>query len=254
MTDHLCPKCGAEIEGIGPSQSEADFIAMASHELKTPLTSIIASAEILEYEMFGSINEDQREVLARIQRDSQHLLGMITHILDFARHEEEHASLSLEQIDIEQIVGRVVETVNPLLEGTGLELDVSIDDRLRPCYADSEKLYRIFLNLVENAIKFSDRGKIRVRVKLAANEVEGLVADEGIGIRAGDLEEIFGAFHQADSSSTRRYPGVGLGLAITKQLVELHGGHIRAESHPAGGSQFVFGVPYVTTPPAKAWP
>jgi len=236
----------AELESTNELQSE--FLSNTSHELKTPLTSIIANTEILEYEMCGPVNEEQRRILGSIGRNSQHLLEMISQLLDFARQEEGHTPIKYEQVDLEKLIGSVVETVKPLEIG-GLRFVVDIDDRLEPCYLDGEKIYRVYLNLVENAVKFSNEGEIRVSVRIVEGELEGSVSDQGIGIPVEKLDEIFEAFRQVDASPTRAYQGVGLGLAITRQLIELHGGRIWAESEAGEGSVMRFRIPYLLRVP-----
>jgi signal transduction histidine kinase len=208
-----------------------EFFSNTSHELKTPLTSIIANTEILEYEMCGSVNEEQRKVLGSISRNSQHLLDMISRLLDFARYEEGHAALRYERTDVRAIVEAVVETARPLAGEGG------------------EKIYRVFLNLVENAIKFSKDGEIRVEAELVGGEIEGRVSDRGIGIPEDKLTEVFEAFRQVEPSETRAYPGVGLGLSICKQLVEIHGGRIWADSKLGEGTVMRFRIPYHEAPP-----
>jgi PAS domain S-box-containing protein len=239
----------AELERTNALQSE--FLSNTSHELKTPLTSIIANTEILEYEMCGAVNEEQRRILSSIGRNSQHLLEMISQLLDFARQEEGHTPVKYEQVDLAKLITSVVETVLPLEIG-GVRFVVDVDDQLKPCYMDGEKIYRVYLNLVENAVKFSTEGEIRVSARLFDGELEGSVSDQGIGIPSEKLDEIFEAFRQVDASPTRAYQGVGLGLAITRQLVELHGGRIWAESEAGEGSVMRFRVPYLLQVPEQA--
>ncbi|HUP00580.1 MAG TPA: PAS domain-containing sensor histidine kinase [Gemmatimonadota bacterium] len=234
------------------NQLKTDFLSNTSHELKTPLTSIIANTEILEYEMCGPMNDEQRRVLANISRNSQHLLDMISRLLDFARHEEGHAFVRYGRVDLRTLLVGVVETVRPLLEDGSRKITTQVDERIGPCYLDGEKIYRVYLNLVENAIKFSEGGEIGVGAELEGDEIEGWVVDRGIGIPPDRLEEIFDAFRQVDASSTRPYQGVGLGLAICKQLIELHGGRIWVESTAGEGSAFRFRVPYEVESPDSA--
>lgn len=241
-------RINAELEKSNRLKSE--FLSNTGHELKTPLTSIIANAEILEYEMCGPLNDEQRRVLSGIGRNSQHLLEMISRLLDFARREEGYDVLRYERAEIRALVDGVIRTVEPLLEGRDLELVVDLPEDLPPCWLDSEKVYRVFLNLVENAIKFSTAGRITIAARLEDGELEGSVADEGIGIPPDRVGEIFQAFQQVDASSTRPYQGVGLGLAICRQLVELHGGRIWAESRPGAGSVFRFRVPFHESDPS----
>ena len=234
------------------NEIKSEFLSNTSHELKTPLTSIIANTEILEYEMCGPVNEEQRKVLANISRNSQHLLEMISRLLDFARHEEGHATLRYEKVDLRTLVEGVVDTAAPLTGDGGRRVVGRVDERLGSCYMDGEKIYRVFLNLVENAIKFSREGEIVVEAERVDGEVEGRVTDHGIGIPEDKLTEVFDAFRQVEPSQTRAYQGVGLGLAICKQLVEIHGGRIWAESRVEEGTVMRFRIPYHETLPATS--
>jgi signal transduction histidine kinase len=236
------------------NEIKSEFLSNTSHELKTPLTSIIANTEILEYEMCGPVNEEQRKVLANISRNSQHLLEMISRLLDFARHEEGHATLRYEKVDLRTLVEGVVDTAAPLTGDGARRVSGRVDEGLGPCYMDGEKIYRVFLNLVENAIKFSREGEIVVEAERVDGEVEGRVTDHGIGIPEDKLTEVFDAFRQVEPSQTRAYQGVGLGLAICKQLVEMHGGRIWAESRVEEGTVMRFRIPYHETLPASSAP
>ncbi|MFN2382786.1 MAG: sensor histidine kinase, partial [Gemmatimonadota bacterium] len=179
-------------------------------------------------------------------------LEMITELLDFARQRTDRDVLRREMVRFDILLAGVLETVRPLADEKDLELQIDLPDTLPPCWLDGEKIYRVYLNLVENAIKFSSQGVIRMGARPVDHEIEGTVSDQGIGIPAGQLEEIFEAFRQVDASSTRSYPGVGLGLAICRQLIELHGGRIWAESIPGRGSTFRFRVPCPPPPAAPA--
>lgn len=234
-------RMNAELENS--NRLQAEFLSNTSHELKTPLTSIIANAEVLEYEMCGPVNDEQRRVLANISRNSQHLLKMISSLLAYASQREGGDMLRPQEVAIGMLLETVVETVRPLLEEGELEVDLDVDDDMPACRLDPEKIYRVYLNLIENAIKFSPRGVIRVGARLVDGELEGSVSDQGIGIPPDMLEAIFQPFRQADASPTRTYGGVGLGLAICRHLVELHGGRIWAESEHGGGATIRFRLP-----------
>lgn len=234
-------RMNAELENANRLQTE--FLSNTSHELKTPLTSIIANAEILEYEMCGPVNAEQRRILTNISRNSQHLLKMITSLLAYASHREGGDVLRLQEVAVGMLLETVVETIRPLLEEGELEVDLDVDDDMPLCNLDPEKIYRVYLNLIENAIKYSPQGMIRVGARVVDGELEGSVSDQGVGIPPDMLEAIFQPFRQADASPTRTYGGVGLGLAICKHLVELHGGRIWAESEPGGGATIRFRLP-----------
>lgn len=234
-------RMNAELEAS--NRMQAEFLSNTSHELKTPLTSIIANTEVLEYEMCGPVNEEQRRVLTNISRNSQHLLRMISRLLAFASQQEGGEKLRVQEVSVPMLLENVLETVRPLLEEGALEVDLDVEKAMRPCNLDPEKIYRVYLNLVENAIKFSPRGVIRVGARIVDGELEGSVRDQGIGIPPDMLEEVFRPFRQVDASPTRSYAGVGLGLAICRHLVELHGGRIWAESEAGGGATIRFRLP-----------
>lgn len=241
-------KINEELEAS--SRLKSEFLSNTSHELKTPLTSIIANTEILEYEMCGPVNDEQRRILASIARNSQNLLDMISQLLDFARQERAATGPEYERVDLKALIQSVVETAQPL-EAEPREIRTEIEDALEAFYFDSEKIYRVYLNLVANALKFSSEGEIVVRASVDGEEMEGSVSDEGIGIPESSIEDVFEAFQQVDASATRSYQGVGLGLAISRQLVEMHGGTIWAESKVGEGTTIRFRIPYLRTAPGR---
>jgi signal transduction histidine kinase len=234
-------RMNAELESSNRRQTE--FLSNTTHELKTPLTSIIANTEVLEYEMCGPINEEQRRVIKNISRNSHHLLEMITRLLAFASQREGGDVLRPQEVAVRVLIDNVIETVRPLLEEAGLDVELDVEEDMPVCWLDPEKIYRVYLNLVENAIKFSPRGVIRVGARTMDGELEGSVTDQGVGIPPDMLEDVFQPFRQVEMGSARSYGGVGLGLAICKHLVELHGGRIWAESRRAAGTTFRFRVP-----------
>jgi signal transduction histidine kinase len=234
-------RMNAELEAS--NRMQAEFLSNTTHELKTPLTSIIANTEVLEYEMCGPVNEEQRRVLTNISRNSQHLLRMISRLLAFASQREGRDELKLQEVSVRMLLENVVETVRPMLEEGALQVELDVDEDMDPCSMDPEKIYRVYLNLVENAIKFSPGGVIRAGARMVDGELEGSVTDQGVGIPPDMLEEVFRPFRQADASPTRTYGGVGLGLAICRHLVELHGGRIWAESEAGGGTTIRFRLP-----------
>jgi len=239
--------------------SEADrlknqFLAMMSHELRTPLNSIIGFSKILLKGLNGPLTDLQREDIEVIHRSGQHLLSLIDDILDISRINAGQVDLNLEMIDLASIVQDAFSTIRPLVQDRPIELVAELADNLPPVQADGRRLRQIILNLLSNAVKFTERGRVVVQAQLfrAVNlrsngEVENLlrvsVSDTGIGIPEDKLEHIFLEFTQVDTSTTRRYQGTGLGLPITKKLIELHGGNIWVESKPGYGSTFTFVLP-----------
>ncbi len=250
----------ANEELVRADQAKSGFISNMSHELRTPLTSINGFSEILLDELFGPVNEQQHIYLETILSSGRHLLELINDILDMAKIEAGRMSLKLELLDVE----RLVEEVTPVLIGYANKTDVSIRvtgmSGLPPVPVDRTRFKQILYNLCSNAIKFSpEGGEITVTAGLAheaaANEGgEGYptlrvsVRDAGIGIAPQDIERIFAPFEQVESSHSRRFEGTGLGLSLTRRMVEMHGGHIDVESEPGKGSCFSFSLPLETAP------
>ncbi|OGQ08056.1 MAG: hypothetical protein A3G32_07870 [Deltaproteobacteria bacterium RIFCSPLOWO2_12_FULL_40_28] len=242
---------------------KSDFLAIMSHELRTPLTAIIGYSEILLDNVLGELRIEQKDSLSEVLKNAENLLQLINSILDLAKVEAGKMELNLESFPIGEVITEVYQTVTPLVGRKKQELSIVIPEGLPSLEADPRKLRQILLNLVGNAIKFTpDRGKIEVKVdyskdstfwleefsyKPEAYENRGLfkitVADNGIGIKEEHLSSIFDIFQQVDSTFTRRYQGTGLGLALTKQLVELHQGVIAVESKVGQGSLFKFLLP-----------
>lgn len=242
---------------------KSDFLAIMSHELRTPLTAIIGYSEILLDNVLGELKTEQKDSLDEVLKNAENLLQLINSILDLAKVEAGKMELNLESFPVGEVITEVYQTVTPLVSRKKQELSIIIPEGLPPLEADPRKLRQILLNLVGNAIKFTpDRGKIEVKVdyskdptfwleefsyKPEAYENRGLfkvtVADNGIGIKEEHLGSIFDIFQQVDSTFTRKYQGTGLGLALTKQLVELHQGVIAVESKVGQGSLFKFLFP-----------
>ncbi len=224
------------------------FVNNVSHELRTPLSLIVGFSEMM-YLSPGSyggvpLPKEYRGDVREIYRSSQHLLGLIDDILDMAQLEAGRMGISPEPTDLAQVILEAVDTIRPLIEGKGLELRVEIEQGLPTLYIDPTRIRQVLLNLLNNARRFTDRGSITLRAALQGEEVRVSVADTGIGIAPEDRGKIFEEFRQLDGSTTRQHDGVGLGLAISRRFVELHGGRIWVESEGRGkGSTFHFTLP-----------
>jgi signal transduction histidine kinase len=227
------------------NQYKADFLAIMSHELRTPLTSIIAFAEVLERS--SSLKSDKEtRVVREIKENSQILLGMINNILEMARIEAGKKELIMEPIDLVDVINAVESVIEPLVEKKDIRFTSTVRREVPLIEADRESLRRIVENLVSNAMKFTPKGgeiKIWVDYDRQKNEVLINVQDNGIGIRKEDQSFIFEKFVQSDTSLQRKYNGSGLGLALAKELVELHGGWIGVVSELGKGSLFTVGIP-----------
>lgn len=224
------------------------FVNNVSHELRTPLSLIVGFSEMM-YLSPGSyggvpLPKEYRGDVREIYRSSQHLLSLIDDILDMAQLEAGRMGISPEPTDLSQVILEAVDTIRPLIEGKGLELRVEIEQGLPTLYIDPTRIRQVLLNLLNNARRFTDRGSITLRAALQGEGVKVSVADTGIGIAPEDRGKIFEEFRQLDGSTTRQHDGVGLGLAISRRFVELHGGRIWVESGGRGkGSTFHFILP-----------
>lgn len=224
---------------------KSEFLAVMSHELRTPLTSIIAFTELMLMEIAPE-EKEQKQCLEEILSNSQILLGLINNILDLAKIETGKDQLSLEVIDIADIIASVESTIAPLAKNKGLSFSAQIAPNIPLTKADPEKIRRVVENLVGNAVKFTEKGgKVEILVEYDAqnNEIIITVNDTGIGIKEEHRKMIFEKFTQADSSSSRKHGGSGLGLSLAKELIELHQGWIKVESKYGEGSTFIVGLP-----------
>ena len=232
------------------SQVKSDLLSMVNHELRTPLTSIVAFADLLSKHRAGA-DENEAKALAGIEANSQALMLMINDILEMSRLDAGRVKLSLEVVDVGDVVGIVRATVGPLAAKEHLEFTNEVAPDVPLVQGDFDKLVHVLQNLCGNAVKFTpDGGTVHLGAafhpassKDAVDEVWLTVADSGIGIDAADQERIFEKFVQVDSSSTRRYNGTGLGLAIVREYAEMHGGSVSVESELGQGASFVVRIP-----------
>jgi GAF domain-containing protein len=225
------------------SQHKSQFLANMSHELRTPLNAVLGYTELILDETFGEVPEPIRDSLERARNSGQHLLGLINDVLDLSKIEAGQLTLSLADYAMEEVTHAVATNVESLAAEKKLGLRVTVPPDLPPGRGDSRRIAQVLLNLVGNAIKFTEAGEVRVEVTLADDTFVVSVADTGPGISEADQAKIFEEFQQADSSSTRKKGGTGLGLAIAKRIVEMHGGRIWVESRLGRGSTFRFALP-----------
>lgn len=226
---------------------KSDFLAIMSHELRTPLTSVIAFTEILQTKTYSD-NEEEENILDEINHNSQILLSLINNILDMARIESGKNQMNIEMVDLIDVINSVESVVEPLARKKQIKLNVKLDTDLPLIQGDWEKLRRIVENLLGNAIKFTqDNGNVSIMLNYLEEKqiVQITIEDDGIGIKKEDQEYIFEKFVQSDSSVSRKYNGSGLGLALAKELVELHGGSIALESKLGIGSKFIIELPAI---------
>src|SRR5213075_3345898 len=226
------------------NRHKSDFLAHMSHELRTPLNSIIGFSEVLREKMFGEVNEKQADYLKDIHDSGRHLLSLINDILDLSKIEAGRMDLELSSFHLPTAIGNALTLVRERAQRHGIQLASDIDARLSEFQADERKVKQILVNLLSNAVKFTpDGGRVDVSAKLDTTNVEIAVRDTGIGIAPEDQGLLFEEFKQVGRDSLRKAEGTGLGLALTKKFVELHGGAMRVESTPGKGSTFRFTLP-----------
>lgn len=228
------------------SRAKSDFLARMSHELRTPLNVIMGFAELMLDQVPGEINEEQRQCLDDILTSGRHLLGLINEVLDLSKVEAGKVEIKARDIALSEVVGLVTGVMMPELSQRKQSLDVDLEEGLPLVRADESRLRQVFFNLLSNASKFTpDGGKIKIEASRKENLCQVSVIDNGIGIKKEDQKQIFEPFFQVDTSMTREKKGTGLGLALVKEIVEMHGGEIWVESEYKKGSRFIFTLPLV---------
>jgi len=221
------------------------FLAGMSHELRTPLNAIVGFTGTLLMQLPGPLNEQQEQQLRTIQSSARHLLSLISDLLDLGRIESGKMELHVETVVCQTLLNEIVSSLRSLATSKGLTLDMRVPDEDIVLQTDRRALSQILLNLINNAIKYTDRGFVRVELLRPANgagAVEFAVLDSGIGISEDDQAKLFAAFQQLDHTSTRRYEGAGLGLYLSRQLAALIGATIRVDSTPGKGSRFALRI------------
>ena len=225
------------------SQHKSQFLANMSHELRTPLNAIIGYTEMMADGLYGEVGEKAQGVLERVQNNGRHLLGLINDVLDLSKIEAGQLSLTVEPYSVADMVATVLSATESLARTKGLALRSAVAPGLPTGNGDARRLTQVLLNLVGNAIKFTDEGSVEVRATQSGDRFEFSVIDSGFGIAPEDQAQIFDEFQQVDNSSTRKKGGTGLGLSISRKIVELHGGRITVESEVGKGSTFKVIVP-----------
>ncbi len=233
------------------------FVTNVSHELRVPLNVIVAFSEMmyLSPESYGGIPlpADYRGDVREIYRSSKHLLRLIDDVLDMSQIEAGQMRIYLESVELHEVVSEALDVIRPLLRGKDIILSTDLPEDLPPVSIDRARVRQVLLNLLNNARRFTDSGRITLQASLEEGQVRVTVADTGIGIPPSEHEKVFEEFRQLDGSITRRQDGSGLGLAISKRFVEMHGGHIWLESDgvPGHGSRFHFTLPLAEAEPFK---
>jgi signal transduction histidine kinase len=227
------------------SQHKSQFLANMSHELRTPLNAILGYTELMADGAYGEPSEKMLGVLKRLESNGRHLLGLINDVLDLSKIEAGQLVLELSDYSVQDIAQTVRSTLEPLAADKKLAFKVEVAPQLPAGHGDGRRLTQVLINLVGNAIKFTDTGEVAIKAEANHGAFHVSVRDTGPGISAVDQAKLFQEFQQADNAITRKKGGTGLGLAISKRIIEMHGGKIWVESQPGQGSTFAFTLPVI---------
>jgi signal transduction histidine kinase len=225
------------------SQHKSQFLANMSHELRTPLNAILGYTELMADGIYGELPEKTMGVLKRLESNGRHLLGLINDVLDLSKIEAGQLTLELSDYSLEDIAQTVRSTLEPLAADKKLAFKIEVAPKLPPGHGDGRRLTQVVINLVGNAIKFTDAGEVVIKATATDGSFHLSVCDTGPGISAANQAKLFQEFQQADNAVTRKKGGTGLGLAISKRIIEMHGGKIWVESQLGQGSTFAFTLP-----------
>jgi signal transduction histidine kinase len=227
------------------SQHKSQFLANMSHELRTPLNAILGYTELMADGAYGEPSEKMLGILKRLEANGKHLLGLINDVLDLSKIEAGQLVLELSDYSVQDIAQTVRSTLEPLAADKKLGFKVEVAPQLPSGRGDGRRLTQVLINLVGNAIKFTDTGEVAIKAEANNGSFHVSVRDTGPGISAADQAKLFQEFQQADNAITRKKGGTGLGLAISKRIIEMHGGRIWVESQPGHGSTFTFTLPVI---------
>ena len=227
------------------SQHKSQFLANMSHELRTPLNAILGYTELMADGAYGEPSEKMLGILQRLEANGRHLLGLINDVLDLSKIEAGQLVLELSDYTVQDIAQTVRSTLEPLAADKKLGFKVELAPQLPPGRGDGRRLTQVLINLVGNAIKFTDAGEVAIKAEANNGSFHVSVRDTGPGISAADQGRLFQEFQQADNAITRKKGGTGLGLAISKRIIEMHGGKIWVESQLGQGSTFAFSLPVI---------
>jgi len=218
------------------------ILASMSHELRTPLNSIISFTGIILQDMTGEITGEQKKQLTMVKNSANHLLSLINDLLDISKIEAGKIELLIEEFDLSALVQEVKNSFKVAAEEKDLKMSLKMPKRL-VIKSDERRTKQVFMNLVSNAVKFTDEGKIQIKAAKKDKEVEVSVRDTGIGIRKEEMDRLFKPFTQVSNQGRLKQEGTGLGLYLSKKIVDLLGGEIRAESESGQESVFTFTLP-----------
>ncbi len=239
----------AKIEAEEANKKKSEFLTMMSHELRTPLNAILGYSRMLELGMVGEVNEKQSKYLHNVGKSGQHLLTLINDLLDVSKIEAGKMDLMLEWIHVDDVVNDIYSMMSELANSKNVRLEFYVSPEINRIYVDPARFKQILVNLVNNAIKFNTKnGNVLVRIYPKHPWIIIVVKDTGIGIPKDKQSQLFSKFYQVDNSGTRRHEGTGLGLALTRSLIELHHGTIEVESEEGIGTAFTIKIPLSLQP------
>jgi signal transduction histidine kinase len=242
--NRMCEELGRLYQQLeAASKHKSQFLANMSHELRTPLNAILGYTELMADGVYGQLPEKTMGVLKRLESNGKHLLGLINDVLDLSKIEAGQLALELSDYSLEDIAQTARSTLEPLAADKKLAFKVEVAPKMPAGHGDGRRLTQVLINLVGNAIKFTDAGEVVITAGATDGSFHLSVRDTGPGISAADQAKLFQEFQQADNAITRKKGGTGLGLAISKRIVEMHGGKIWLESQVGQGSTFSFTVP-----------
>ena len=227
------------------SQHKSQFLANMSHELRTPLNAILGYTELMADGAYGEPSEKMLGILQRLEANGRHLLGLINDVLDLSKIEAGQLVLELSDYTVQDIAQTVRSTLEPLAADKKLAFKLELAPELPAGHGDGRRLTQVLINLVGNAIKFTDAGEVAIKAEANNGSFYVSVRDTGPGISGADQAKLFQEFQQADNAITKKKGGTGLGLAISKRIIEMHGGRIWVESQPGQGSTFTFTLPVI---------
>jgi CheY-like chemotaxis protein/nitrogen-specific signal transduction histidine kinase len=250
-SEEMTPEEVRQLEKV--NRLKAEFLANCSHELRTPIHAIVGYAELLLDSVYGTMTDEQEQTVGYIRESAQDLLDLVNNLLDLSRIESGRADLMLQSFDLRDLVSELIDQLKPLTNGKRIELSSTVHIDQPVIRTDRGKLKQILINLVGNAIKFTEQGMVTISISAHTRPIESPAAqsqqlilsiqDTGAGIPRGELDKIFEKFYQADGSAHRAHEGTGLGLYITKQLVDLLAGQIEIQSTPGQGTTVNISLP-----------
>ena len=225
------------------SHNKSDYFSHVSHELRTPLAGILGLSKMLKQEIYGPLNEKQREYVNGIRVSGEHLLALVNDFLDISKIEANKEELCLETVAVEDICLATISIVQPKADEQNIDLVFELGEQVDFCTVDKRKIKQILINLMSNAIKFTEEGSVTLQVEKVDNWLIFCVIDTGIGIKEEDQKKLFQPFQQIHSQLSRKHKGTGLGLALSRKLAQLHQGNLTLKSEYGKGSCFTLELP-----------